>query len=70
MKKVYNEVKCRCIGNMECNICYAGLCNAWDKEYKRYQEIGMEDCLEAKEFMWDYYAQRDKENAEEATDKS
>lgn len=61
-------MKCHCIGNKECHICYAALCEAFDKAYKSLESIGMEDCLEAKEFMWDFYAQRDLNNAEEAFD--
>jgi hypothetical protein len=53
---------------MECNICYAALTSFWDKEFARYKEAGLEDLLEAKEFMWDFYAQRDKENTENVTD--
>jgi len=70
MKSVYNEEKCKCIGNMECNICYAALEDFWNKEYARYKAGGFEHLLEAKEFMWDFYAQRDKENAEKAADES
>jgi hypothetical protein len=38
--------------------------DAFDKAYSRLKEIGMEDFIEAKEFMWDFFAERDKENAE------
>lgn len=59
---------CKCIGNKECEICYAAFCAAWDKEYVRYKAAGMEDFLEAKEFMWDFVAQRDRENIENEID--
>jgi hypothetical protein len=53
---------CHCIGNKECSICYDALCKAFDKAYESLKSIGMEDCLEAKEFMWDFYKQRDLDN--------
>lgn len=56
---------CKCIGDMSCIICYTAMTEAFDKQYKKLKEIGMEDCLEAKEFMWEFYAQRDKDNVED-----
>ena len=58
---------CTCIGNKECIICYAAMTAAFDEAYRNLKKIGMEDCLEAKEFMWEFYAKRDKENMEEAS---
>jgi hypothetical protein len=59
---------CKCIGNTSCHICYAAMTDAFDKAYAKYKEIGMEDCIEAKEFMCDFFAERDKENAENIND--
>lgn len=56
---------CKCIGNQSCSICYTAMTVAFDKEYQKLKKIGMEDYLEAKEFMWEFYAARDNENAEE-----
>ncbi len=52
---------CECRGNTHCAICWAALEAAWDVEYAKYKTIGMEDCLEAKEFMWEFFEKRDKE---------
>jgi len=57
----------KCIGNTHCNICYAAMTAAFEEQYEKLKKIGMEDCLEAKEFMWDFYADRDKENMDEAS---
>ena len=43
---------------------------AFDKEYEALKAIGMEDCLEAKEFMWDFFAKRDESNVEDAIEES
>ena len=59
-------MSCKCIGNQECIECYEGLRSEFDKSYKALEAIGMESILEAKEFMWDYYAERDRENADDA----
>jgi hypothetical protein len=54
------------MGNQECSECYAGLVDSFEESYQNLKTIGMESILEAKEFMWDYYAQRDRENADDA----
>ena len=43
---------------------------AYDKEYEKLKSEGMEDYLEAKEFMWDFFAKRDESNVEDATEES
>jgi hypothetical protein len=43
-----------------CVICWGALEAAWDKEYAKLKAEGMEDYLEAKEFMWDFFEKRDK----------
>jgi hypothetical protein len=57
---------CNCIGNKECPVCYLAMTTAFDKQYQALKSIGMEGCLEAKEFMWEFYAARDSENIEKA----
>lgn len=63
-----NEEVCECWGNQECHICYKALVDAFDVSYQIYKAAGLEDCLEAKEFMWDFYADRDRAKADEAFD--
>ncbi len=53
---------CRCIGNTECPICYLAMTTEFDSQYQSLKAIGMEDILEAKEFMWEFYAERDRNN--------
>ena len=55
---------CKCVGNKECSVCYLAMTTAFDKQYQALKAIGMEDCLEAKEFMWEFYAARDIANVE------
>ncbi|MGE3320514.1 MAG: hypothetical protein AB7I18_14585 [Candidatus Berkiella sp.] len=43
---------------------------AFDKTYKEMKAQGMEDYLEAKEFMWDFFDKRDQENADNAAEES
>lgn len=58
---------CKCIGNTQCSICKAALEKAFDEEYNKLKETGDEDLLEAKEFMWDFFAKRDEENVEDVS---
>lgn len=61
------EMICRCIGNKECPVCYEAMTAAFEKQYQELKKIGMEDCLEAKEFMWEFYAERDRQNMEDSS---
>lgn len=62
------EMVCRCIGNTHCSICYEAMTTEFDRQYQELKKIGMEDCLEAKEFMWEFFAERDRQNMEDASD--
>lgn len=55
---------CKCFGNQECDTCYTAMVAAFNEAYSNLKKIGMEDSLEAKEFMWEFYAKRDSEKAE------
>ena len=62
------QMICRCIGNKHCPICYEAMTAAFEKQYEELKKIGMEDILEAKEFMWEFFAKRDKENMEDSVE--
>jgi hypothetical protein len=61
---------CKCLGNKTCLICWGAMEAAFDKKYQEMKAEGLEDYLEAKEFMWDFFAERDKENVDDATEES
>ena len=56
---LYKNDMCRCKGNTYCFICWGAMEAAYEKEYAELKKEGMEDYLEAKEFMWDFFERRD-----------
>jgi len=68
-KCICDTLGCKCVGNTECRVCYAAMTAAFYKQREYLISIGMEACVpEAKEFMWDFYAERDKVNMEAMQD--
>lgn len=57
---LYKHNVCSCKGNAYCLICWGAMEDAFDKKYASLKAEGMEDYLEAKEFMWDFFEKRDK----------
>lgn len=47
------------VANQHCLVCWGAMEAAYDKEYAKLKAGGMEDYLEAKEFMWDFFAKCD-----------
>lgn len=56
---LYKRKVCNCEGNNYCFICWGAMEDAFDKEYAKLRACGMEDYIEAKEFMWDFFSKRD-----------
>lgn len=56
---LYENHVCSCRGNTYCFICWGAMEHAFEKEYEELKAEGMEDYLEAKEFMWDFFDKRD-----------
>jgi hypothetical protein len=46
-------------------ICWGAMEAAFDKKYEEMKAEGMEDYLEAKEFMWEWFAKRDQNRADD-----
>ena len=68
-KCICDTLGCRCVGNTECRVCYAAMRAAFYKQCQDLKDLGMEALVpEAKEFMWDFYANRDKMNIEAIQD--
>ena len=57
--QLYKIGMCRCAGHKSCLICWGAMEASYDKKYKEMEAEGMEDYLEAKEFMWDFFDKRD-----------
>ncbi len=64
---LYENDVCKCQGNTYCFICWGAMETAFEAEYARLEKAGMEDYLEAKEFMWDFFKKRD-EDIDDAPD--
>ena len=56
---LYKNNVCKCKGNTHCFICWGAMEDAFEKEYAKLEAAGMEDNLEAKEFMWEFFEKRD-----------
>ena len=55
---LYKNNVCRCRGKTYCFICWGAMEVAFEKKYAELKEEGLEDYLEAKEFMWEFFEKR------------